>query len=171
MARVTNPFPHLNAADQDGGRAWRAAESGDDLGMTGLHTAVLAGDVDAVVSQLMDGTRAEFINRPMRYGFTALHLAAKAYSNAAQGFGTAITVERWSTIIGLLLADRADPTARDWKNRIPLALAEGFAPRGLRNATELAALSGAFYTPEDGYGPPQFWARRRPSQSGAGAAA
>lgn len=153
MASSTQPFPHMNHQDLDGGRAWRAATTAEELGMTCLHKAVLAGDVDDVVGQLGDGGHEAFINRPMRYGFTALHLAAKAYSNAAEGFRTATTVDRWRLIIQLLLDDGADPAARDWQNRIPLALADGVSPKALRDATELAAVGGRFYSPDDGIGP------------------
>lgn len=152
MASSTQPFPHLNAQDLDGGRAWRAAQGAEGLGMTLLHTAVLAGDVDGVVGQLGDGGHEAYINRPMRYGFTALHLAAKAYSNAAQGFRTATPLDRWRLIVQMLLDDGADPAARDWQNRIPLALSEGYAPAALRSATEMAALRGAFFASEDGHG-------------------
>lgn len=133
-------------ADLDGGSAWLAAGRTADLDLSPLHSAVVDGDVDSVALLLRN--RPD-VNRPMHYGFTALHLAARGYALSAQSFRGTARLQAWTRIIELLLSAGANPAARDWKNRLPMALAEGHAPWRLRQATEDAASRGEFFSESD----------------------
>lgn len=136
---------HLSDLDQ--GAAWRQARQGDDLGILPLHAAVLAADF-AWVQELLGADAS--VNQPMHYGFTPLHLAARGFSVAAQSYQR---LDNWTRIICALLDSGADAAARDWQGRLPMALAEGWAPLRLRMDTKQAAERGAFYDAADARGP------------------
>lgn len=139
---------HLSKLDQ--GAAWRRATApAEQLKLLPLHEAVLACDQVRVDDLLRAGADA---TTPMAYGFSPLHLAARGFSIAAQGYRSSATLRAWGQIIEALLDAGADAAARDWQNRLPMALADGRAPARLRLATEQAAERGAFLGPNDGVG-------------------
>ena len=137
-------------ADLDQGQSWRAAPGPQALAMTPLHEAVLACAPERVAAALRAGCP---VDQGMSYGFTALHLAAAGFARAARTYRNAATVQGWTHVIDSLLNAGADPAARDWQNRIPMALSEGFAPENLRQATAREAAAERFYSANDGVGP------------------
>lgn len=81
------------------------------------------------------------------YGWSPLHLAVHLYARRSRHFQSTLSMD---AIITLLLERGADPTARDTRTHMPVALGEGVAPQSLRDAMARLTETGLFADPEEG---------------------